>query len=498
MSIETIKKEALNKKIQVIEVTNSTEIVASDNTIFKLKPKQKLTELHPFFYTLVEILQDIKEPLQFPCVNIEIENTRKIIDIDILKKGTSLYLVFIDFSEHYKDSQPLVQEKNESSIAKNKLSFERELLYAKEEFKNQFLSHLNHEIRSPLNNLIGFTDILAETNLTFQQKETVNVIKKTGMHIKVLMDDLLDISKIETGNIEIKHIPFNLTNIVVNIIKHFQIKKRNSSVEVAYSLEKEVPVKYYGDPTRINQILYNLLNNAYNNTIDGAIVLDVSLASKKGKIAAIVFKISDTGVGIAKEELPKIFESYKQLELDAIKPIGEGLGLKIVKDLSEVLNGSVSVTSKKEKGSVFTVTLPLEVRNTYKEKKTVPKGSGIFMSKRILIIEDDQISQMLFMKQFLNNEEGYQIEMVSSIEQAKERLSSKSYTAIITKIKLPNKTVKTLFDFVKNHSEETPIIVASGKAMIDEQEQTIADGASLFLKKPYTKKELFKALKKVI
>ncbi|MGJ8665119.1 MAG: sensor histidine kinase [Patiriisocius sp.] len=251
MSLDKIKNSFIEQKIQIIEIDNLTTVLATDNTICTFTKGALLSDINPFFYSLQSLLDTDFKGIKYPCVNLTIENKDYIFDIEVLKKETYIYVLFVDFTDHYTDSHPLVQEKNEAEIEKHKPTFERELLHAKEEFKNTFLSHLNHEVRNPLNNLLGFVDILMDTNLDFQQKEYVNVINKTGQHIKVLMDDLLDISRIETGALEIKNIPFNLIQSVVNITKHFQTKYTSSNVELTYTIEKKCASKTFWRPDQV-------------------------------------------------------------------------------------------------------------------------------------------------------------------------------------------------------------------------------------------------------
>lgn len=502
MDIFELKNDFFKKKIQVLELTKKGVVLKSDNTLFPIAEGVNLPSVHPFFYAITPLLEQLQEKIQFPCVNLVIDNVARIVDIDVLKKDKNYFVIMVDFTTHYEESQPLVQEKNETSITNYKLHFERELLLAKENFKNDFLAHLNHEIRNPLNSLLGFTEILSKTKLSFQQKETVGVINRTGTHIKVLMDDLLDISKIETGNLTLKNTPFNLNTLIVNITKHFQIKEQNSNVKLRYNIEKKLPVKLIGDPVRLNQILYNLLTNAYRSTSKGEIVIAVSTTKLEKDDVSLNFTVKDTGKGIPNKNINKIFESYSQFEVEKITPVGEGLGLKIVQDLTNLMGGTIKVISEVDEGTQFSITLPFKTRETSNKKKTVPKGSGLMLSKRVLAIENDEVSQMLLMKQFLDADSGYYLEIASTCEQAKKLLDTKKYDAILLKTKLEDCDGLQLTSYIKNNKENniasTPIIVASGKAMIAEQEATIEAGASAFLKKPYTQKQLFKMLEKTI
>ena len=500
MGLKDIKAYYVNNKVQIIAVDSDGVILSSDDVLFTFKKQEKLEAQHPFFYVLLPLFAEGSTEESFPCINLHIGDVKKIVDITTLNRDEKLYVILTDFTSHYSASQPLVQEKNESVIAGYKLEFERELLFAKEEFKNNFLAHLNHEIRNPLNALLGFTELLGETSLTFQQKETLGVLQKTGVHIKVLMDDLLDISKIETGVLKIKEVPFNLHSVVASMIKHFQIKKNNPNITLSYVTDSNVPSKLYGDPTRINQILYNLLENAYRNTTKGTIELYTSLVEMLSiDEASIQFKVSDTGQGISEQQLEQIFDSYMQLQIEKIKPLGDGLGLKIVKDLSALLGGTVTVQSEVAKGSNFTVTLPFKIRDKITKRKTIPKGSGIVMSKRILAVEDDTLNQMLLMKQFIDNDKGYTLEIAPTTEIAMQFLDTKKYLAIIIKQTYNSTTGIAFLETLKSNEAHAniPVLVVSGKAMIEEQDAIINAGASAFLMKPYSKNQIFKALQKL-
>lgn len=498
MNLKALKETFLNKSVQFIVIDHYGAVVESDDSLFTLTKGSSIEQLHPFFYSITGLIPTLEEKINFPCVNLDIKNKNKIIDVSIEKVNDILLLTFVDFSEHYTDSHPIVQEKNEASIQKNKLHFEYALLEVKENYKNEFISQVNHEIRNPLNNLLGFIDILKETKLDYQQQDTLGVIQKTGRHIKYLMDDLLDISKIETGSLKIKRIHFNLFHLIKNIETHFGLKGGKTQVNYSIETQKNIPSKLIGDPLRLNQILFNLIENAFKNTSKGTISVSFNYTLiSKDKIQLHV-KVSDTGKGIPEDEIEKVFDTYYRLKLDGITPIGQGLGLKIVKDLTDLLNGAINVTSKKNKGTQFDLMIPFELRSKSINTKTVPKGSGIVISKRVLVVDDEEINQMLYMKNFLNNDKGFHIEISSTKETTLERLEKKSYYAIIMKSKLNNESTIDLIKTIRNNAvksiQETPILVVSGKTMLEQQENFLKQGATDFLAKPYTKKQLFKML----
>lgn len=502
MSLSELKTSFVNKRIQQLEVSEMGLVTSSDNAIFNIAPDTELSSLHPFLEATQYLLPSITQNINFPCVNLEIHSVKKIVDIEVVRQKEQLYILMFDFTEHYEASHPLVQEKNENSIAKSKLDFEKRLLVAKSEFKNSFLSNLNHEIRNPLNNMLGFMDLLAETKLNYDQYETIKIIRKTGTHIKMLMEDMLDISKIERGVIEVKQVNFYLTSIISSLQQHFSLKYNNSTVDLIVDIVGAVPKTFIGDPVRLNQILFNLLENAFRNTKEGAVTLKISSEDTTEKMALVHFEVSDTGTGIPEESLDDVFNSYYQLKLDKEKPLGEGLGLKIVKDLVELLQGNITVTNGVERGAIFLCSLPFEKRKAKREKKTIKKGSGIYQSKRILILEDKADNQMLFMKTFLNNDKGYVIEIASNSSQAYDLLENRKYDLIISKNDLADEDGVVFIKKLQQHPLQKiasiPILVASGSTMILQQQEFLDAGAAYFLAKPYTKKELFKCIEKLI
>ena len=497
-----LKNEILKRRIQEIELNDKGVIIESDDAIFKLPEGSSISDLHPFFLGVIPLLSTLKDSLKIPCVNVDTVPDPRIVDVDFLRKDKKLYLLLFDFTEHYEASQPLVQEKNVASIAKNRLAFEKQLLEAKEEFKNSFLSNLNHEIRNPLNNLLGFMELLKETKLDYDQNETLKVMQKTGRHLKILMDDMLDISKIERGVLDIKSVNFNLGHLINNLQNHFKLKYYDNPINFEVTIDNNVPRKLIGDPARLNQILFNLLENAFRNTEDGHIAMFVKAENKNKTTTKVQIIISDSGEGIPKDKLDKVFDSYFQLKVDKMKPLGEGLGLKIVKDLTESLNGSVQVDSEEGKGTIFTCMFPFKVRTSSREKKTIPKGSGILMSKRILIVEDETTNQMLMMKTFLNNEKGYVIEMAITGQHALELMENNRYNLVMFKSVLPDIDGIDFIKQIRNHERDgianLPILIASGNTLKEEQEAVLSAGASAFLSKPYTKNELFKSIEQLI
>ncbi|MBW2938488.1 hybrid sensor histidine kinase/response regulator [Aureisphaera sp. CAU 1614] len=503
MAYGNLKKQLFESRVQEIEISQKGEVISSDNAIFNIAEKSNISNFHLFFELFPEVLTSINENIQFPCINIEFEGVKKIIDVEVIKKEKRFFLFFFDLTEHYENSQPIVQEKNEASIAKNKLDFEKKLLEAKEEFKNTFLANLNHEIRNPLNNLLGFLETLSASSLSYEQTELLKVAQKTGLQLKVLMEDLLDISKIEDGVLELKHVNFNLSTFMAAIYKHFQ-HKYSSDIHFTVETESKVHTALIGDPNRLHQILFNLIENAFQNTYRGSVSLSVVPSPnnqhiKSSNETVIRFIIKDTGKGIAQEKISKVFDNYLQLEKEKLKPLGDGLGLKIVKNLVQLMNGTVAVESKIDVGTEFILDIPFTTRIPKKKAYKTKKIPGIYINKNILVIEDIKDNQMLFFKHFLNNDEAYVMHLATDGAMAFSLLEKKRIDVIIAKTTIPDIDIFSFIDKVKEHPEDsinkTPIIVASGNSLLEFQNTLEEKEISNYLMKPFTKKELFKAIK---
>ncbi len=505
MGINKFRDEIYDSKIQILQLDSQGIVVESDDTIVAIETKVSIAKVHPFFEGITPLFDVVSEKIHFPCVNLELDSKNILADVDLIHEEGNVYLLIFDFTEHYRESHPLVQEKNEASILKNKLSFEREVLIVKEDLKNKFLAHLNHEIRNPLNNLLGFMELLENSKLSYEQNETIKIMAKTGKHLKVLLDDLADVSKIEKGIAQIKIVPFSLSQVVNNTVKHFQLKYDKSPIELKLNFDKDLPIRLLGDPTRLNQILFNLIDNAFKNTKEGLISVNVALKElhKKDHSASVLFTISDSGKGIPKEDLPYIFDSYHQLAFNEIKPIGEGLGLRIVKELVKLLNGNIKIESTEGIGTAYEIALPFVVRKKkVVQKKSIPKGTGIVLSKRFLIIENEELTQMLMMKTFINNDSGYLIDIAKNGTQAIKMLEKRNYKLVLLKMKFPDMDGFEIIDHIRTNPNkqisELGILMISGSSMREEQEEVINAGASAFLAKPYTKKELFSKIDSLI
>ena len=233
--------------------------------------------------------------------------------------------------------------------------------------KGEFLARMSHEIRSPLNGVLGMLKLLSDTELNDIQKRYILNIDKAGDALEEVIDDILNYSKIEAGEVNLEHINFNLEQLMLDTIQMFEYKTAEHDLKLTVHIDQDIHPSYLGDPARIRQVLINLLSNAFKFTSTGRIVVQVKLIRNTGSIANIHFEVADTGIGIKEENLHKLFESFKQANNSTTRQFGgTGLGLAICKELTELMGGRIGVESVVDHSSCFWFELPLEMVNSEK------------------------------------------------------------------------------------------------------------------------------------
>ncbi len=264
-----------------------------------------------------------------------------------------------------------ITERKSAEIA---LMNAKEAAESADQAKGQFLAVVSHEIRTPINGIMGFADMLAGTELTADQREQVRLIRSSGLALSKLINDILDLSKIEAGKIEIEHAPFGLHKCVEDVCAIFTQSARNAAIKLEYTISEGVPVIVNGDETRLRQILTNLLANAVKFTERGGITVNLS-CSKKGRNGddrqdlRLFFTVTDTGIGIDADKMSQLFQPFSQVDSSLQRRRnGTGLGLTISKRLCELMGGSISVESRKGEGSTFRFTLQMD----YEKGDTAP------------------------------------------------------------------------------------------------------------------------------
>ncbi len=270
--------------------------------------------------------------------------------------------------------------------------------------KQQFLSNMSHEIRTPMNSIIGFTKVMLKTELTEKQREYVTAIKMSGDVLTVLIDDILDLAKVDAGKMVFESKPFKITASISAMIQLFEPKIQEKNLKLIKNYDDNIPQVLLGDPVRLHQILINLVSNAVKFTLNGSITIDVEMLHQDENEVIVEFRITDTGIGIAKDKIGHIFENFQQATTDTSRLYGgTGLGLAIAKQLTEQQGGSITVKSVLDKGTTCSVIMPFQKSKLELEPETEiiemdPEMKGI----KVLVVEDIALNQLL-MKTLLDD-----------------------------------------------------------------------------------------------
>lgn len=367
--------------------------------------------------------------------------------------------------------------------------------------KDIFLSNMSHEIRTPMNAIIGFSDLMERTKLGPTQREYLDAISVAGNNLLAIINDILDLSKIEAGKIDLESKPLELKKVIQDAIKLSQSRAEEKGLRLKASLDMDAPEYIMGDPTRLHQILVNLISNAVKFTNEGSVTVDVEVKDRDEEHAGLCFKVSDTGIGISEEDQERIFNRFEQArQPKEVLFGGTGLGLSIVKMLVELHGGYIEVESQLGKGTTFSCYLPLPiVQSPEKPKATnVDTNSTLKLSGvRILLAEDNKLNQKLGSFALKNN--GAIVEFAEDGEAAVEMARKQAYDIILMDLQMPKMNgYEATRQIRKMLKTTTSIIACTAHSLVGERTKCIEAGMNDYISKPYTEAVLVEAIQKAL
>jgi len=482
---QTLRVSSINPAVEKILGFKANEVVGRSIVDLAIEDDRSLLRK--------KLGEVIKDNLQFSVFEYRFETFDKRIIWAECRVSYKNKVIFINISE----------------VSPQK-SFQEQLIKTKEaaeygkKVKETFLANMSHELRTPVNGIIGLTALLRKTKVDDQQNGMLDLLETSSQSLLAVINDVLDISKIEAGKFNIVRSVNNLRKVVKSVYDLLKFKADEHDIEFLLEIAPDVPEYIMVDTLRMNQILMNLLSNAIKFTDRGFVKLKVTQLQHHGIKTKLKFSIEDTGIGIPADRIASIFDSFEQAEDDTTtKYGGTGLGLTIVKRLVELKGGELTVSSQVGKGSVFSFTNWYDIAKKPTEKPAPRDKNQVlapFDDITILVAEDNLVNQFMLGK--ILKEWNINVEMVDNGRKALDKLRGNDYDLILMDTHMPEmsgyQTAKTIRVDFEEPKRSVPIISLSAASYDHEQQQALSAGMNDVLAKPFMPYELHEKIQKLL
>lgn len=503
----------LPAKIQdrFIQVTTDAigTIVAIDSGVFsesEFTVGDSIYNTCPFLEFTLDNLP-IRESFLMDAMIIGSGDKEYNVDIELFKSNNEVSVLIINRTTVYQYIKELNQNRNEISIVKHQIDRQnkelaelRKVAEKATEEKSRFLAMMSHEVRNPLNVILGYANMIATESTCPVALGYVKSLLVAGNNLKVIVNDILDISRIEAGKLELALEPISLYETVEMCVKDFELQHKESSVSLKYTVSNKVPNQVQGDAVRITQILANLISNAIKFTKKGSITLNVAVNSETEALSVVQFTLADTGRGMTEAQVETIFNEYEQVELnDNRVHKGAGLGLSIVKRLVEAMQGKITLVSQVDVGSTFNIQIPFKKIGNLEANTAIDLKPTLQMydlkGAEVLYADDDELNHVIVAH--LLSKEGANTTLVNDGLEALSALKKKKFDIVLLDIQMPNKTgedlIKEKYLFTKFNGT-TPLLAITANTNKNDIDRYKSLGFLDVIPKPYTPEQLIRKI----
>ncbi|WP_317899385.1 tetratricopeptide repeat protein [Aurantibacillus circumpalustris] len=393
------------------------------------------------------------------------------------------------------------RQRNKIKQGNRELQIAKERAEKSERLEQQFLANMSHEIRTPMNAVMGMTNLVLDSPLNPKQKFYLDIIKKSADNLLYIINDILDLSKIEAGKLDVEKIDFSIETVSKQVMQTLQHKAEEKGLELVLNLDSALPAVVLGDPVRLNQILMNLAGNAIKFTEKGSVAIEV-----KKNASEIKFSIIDTGIGIPKDKLQTVFESFSQANSsDTRKYGGTGLGLTISRQLVELMGGKINIESKEGSGTTFWFSMPFEEGSEAGLKQRLAKeenvDGSILDALNILVVDDNEYNRIVA-KDTLESKSKAKVTAVDSAKEAIKLLQQKTFDVVLMDVQMPDMNGFEATQYIRTKLDAPlntiPIVALTASVLRADLDKCTAAGMNSYIPKPFKTSQLIAGIAQVL